>query len=160
MGYHSVMVRVVLTLVAVAVAVFGACSGPTECTDVGCSDGVSFTLRPPGSRWDNGAYSLAVAFEDADYGCTFTVPDALPSTGSWQPLDCTPALQAYLTPEVKCEEHKNGDSVSQICTPIPDRYYVQVSRDGTPATLAVTLQRDGAALLDETRTLSYAPVQP
>jgi len=160
MGYGSTMVRVVLTFVAVAVAAFGACSEPTTCTDVGCSDGVSFTVRPQGSHWDEGAYSLAVAFEGADYGCTFTVPDALPSAGSWQPLDCTPALQAYLTPEVKCEEHKSGDSVSQVCTPIPDQYYLQVSKDGTPATLVVTLQRDGAPLLDDTRTLAYGSVQP
>lgn len=154
------MVRVSLTFVAVAVIAFGACSEPSACTDVGCSDGVSFTLRPPGNHWDDGAYSLAVAFDGADYGCTFTVPDALPSTGSWQPLDCSPALQAYLTPEVKCEEHKNGNSASQICTPIPDQYYVQVSKDGTPTTLVVTLERDGAPLLNETRTLSYGSVQP
>ncbi|HEX2672935.1 MAG TPA: hypothetical protein VHM25_18755 [Polyangiaceae bacterium] len=145
---------------ALALVVAGSCSEPTACTDVGCSDQASFTIRPPGSHWDEGAYSLQVKFDDAVYSCSFTLPDALPGTGSWQALDCTPALQAYLTPEVDCEEHKNGDSVSQVCTPIPDQYYLQASSTGTPATLAVTLQRDDTTLLEETRALSYRATQP
>lgn len=154
------MVRAFSTLTALAMAVLGSCSDEHACTDIGCSDQASFTLRPAGSHWDDGAYTLEVTFDDTRYSCAFAVPDALPSTGSWQPVDCTPALQVYLTPEVDCEEHRNGDTVSQVCTPIPDQYYLQGSIQGTPATLELTLERDSAALLHETRTLTYQTTQP
>jgi hypothetical protein len=127
---------------------------------MGCNDQASFTIRPPDSHWDDGVYSLQVQFDDAAYSCTFTLPEALPAEGSWQALDCTPWLQAYLTPEVHCEEHTNGDSSSQVCSPIPDQYYLQASSAGTPASLSVTLQRDSDTMLDETQTLSYSATQP
>jgi len=154
------MVRAFSTLVFLAGVVLGSCAEEHACTEVGCSDQASFTLRPAGSHWDDGAYALEVTFDDARYSCAFAVPDALPTAGSWQPLDCTPALEVYLTPEVECEEHKNGDTVSQVCTPIPGQYYLQGSIQGTPATLEVALQRDSATLLDETRTLAYQATQP
>jgi hypothetical protein len=155
------MVRVLsLLAVAVSLGVAGSCSGPTVCSDVGCNDEASFTIRAPGGHWDDGAYSLQVTFGHDAYDCTFTLPDALPSTGSSQGLDCTPTLQAYFTPEVDCEDHRNGNDVSEVCTPIADQYYLQASRDGTPAKLAVTLQRDDTTLLDETRALSYSANEP
>jgi hypothetical protein len=155
------MVRASLTLVALGLAASGACSSfGGACSDVGCNDEASFTLRAPENHWDDGAYSLEIRFDDADYQCAFMVPDDLPSTGIDRALDCMPFLDAYLTPERKCETQKNGNSESVTCTPVPDQYYVQASVVGTPRTLNVALQRNGSALLVDTRTLSYSATQP
>jgi hypothetical protein len=148
--------------VGLSFVVIAACSGDEThaCTDVGCADGASFTLRPPLSHWYDGAYSLEVTFDSTVHDCSFSVPDDLPEGGSWQPLTCTPALSVFLTPEVDCQEQHDGNNASQVCTPVPEKYFVQGSTGGTPATLHVRMLRDEAVVADETEPLSYSATQP
>ena len=154
------MVRVSSIAVAVVVALLGSCSDEKACTDIGCDNRATVTVRSPDGHWEDGTYALDVAFGDAHSACTFTMPNPLPPGYSLQPLDCTPALEAYVMAEVQCEEHTNGDNVSQVCTPIPDEYYLLAASEGTPETVGVTLQRGGDTLLDETQTISYQTSHP
>ena len=139
---------------------FVACSDE-ECTTVGCSDQAVLVVVPQTGKWADGSYTLDVAFDDASYTCSFDAPSDAGTKGIWQPLDCTPPLEAYLAPVVKCEEHATGMTQSQTCGPVPDAFYLQATERGTPATLSVTLTRGGdEVLLDESGDVSYKSAQP
>jgi hypothetical protein len=140
--------------------VLGSCLETHECTDIGCVDQANFTIRTASGAWEAGEYSLSVTFDDVVHTCSFTLPDDLPAQGSLDALDCTPRLDAYIQQESMCMEYRNGDSVSQSCTPIPDQYSLSGWFYGTPSTLAVSLERDGAELVEETHSLSYEESRP
>jgi len=156
------MVRAFLGVLCLGIALSAGCSGNEAhvCTDVGCTDGATFTLRPPLSHWDNGAYQVEVTFDGVEHACPFSVPDDLPSGGTWRVLACTPGLSVFIAPEVNCEEHRDGDTASETCTPVPEKYFVQGSMNGTPATYQVVMLRDGAKVVDHTETPSYKTAQP
>lgn len=138
----------------------GSCVDSHECTEIGCVDQASVSLRTESGEWQPGAYALALSFDGTDYACSFDVPDDLPANGSVGMLSCSPRLDAYINQEVTCMEYTHGDSVSQSCTPIPDQYYVSVSVMGTPASVDVSLERDGDTLVEETHELSYEEARP
>ena len=146
-------------LLLVPLAVLTACS--KECTTVGCSNGAGVTILTADGTWVDGNYALEVDFDDAAYACTFTTPDDAPDeSGNWHALDCSPTLDAFLAPVIACESHNYGMSSSQTCGPVPDQFYVQVRTTGTPKSLHVVLTRDDETVIDDTRTLGYASVQP
>ncbi|HEV8548218.1 MAG TPA: hypothetical protein VGQ57_04300 [Polyangiaceae bacterium] len=152
------MVRVI-SLLFVALALFVACSH--ECTTVGCKNGASVSILTVDGTWVDGAYSLEIDFDDDAYLCTFTTPDDSPDeSGAWQALDCSPSLDAFLAPVVACESHDIGMSSSQTCGPVAGQFYVQTKAAGTPKALHVLLTRDDETVLDDSRTLGYASVQP
>jgi hypothetical protein len=132
-----------------------------NCTKVGCTNGASVSILTADGTWVDGAYALEIDFADAAYSCTFTTPDDAPDeSGAWQPLDCSPTLDAFLAPVVACESHDIGMSSSQTCGPVPDKFYVQARTAGTPKSLHVVLTRDDETVIDDTRNLGYASVQP
>jgi hypothetical protein len=118
-------------------------------------------IVPQTGKWADGSYTLEIAFDDASYTCSFEAPSDAGTQGVWEPLDCTPALDAYLAPVVKCEEHSTGMTQSQTCGPVPGAFYLQATERGTPATLSVTLTRgDEEVLLDESGDVPYKTTQP
>lgn len=147
-------------LLFVPVAVLTACD---ECSTEGCTDYARVLMVPTGGIWVDGDYSLEVEFDDAAYSCTFTTPDDAPDeTGAWKPIDCTPTLDAFLVPFVRCDPN-NGMSSIENCSPQPQpgQYYVQASTPGTPKTLRVVLTRGDETVSEATFTpLQYSTVQP
>jgi hypothetical protein len=126
---------------------------------MGCADQASLTLRPASGEWTAGAYELSLSVDGAERRCAFNVPADLPEPRSGRSL-CEPALPLYIQPETTCTEHRDRDSVSQSCTPIPDRYLASLTLYGTPSTLIVVLERDGTPILDESSTLRYQSERP
>ncbi len=139
---------------------FGGCVEEHACTEIGCSDQASLTVRTARGEWESGDYSFEVVFDASSHSCAFTLPGDAPVGGAWTPLECTPRLDASLTPELKCIEQQSGNSSSQTCSVFEGRFYLQASTQGTPAEVRVVLERDGAPLLDETKALSYRTAQP
>ena len=138
----------------------GACSGD-DCTEIGCVDQAVVVVVPQTGKWADGPYTLDVAFDAVSYSCSFEAPSDAGTKGVWQALDCTPALDAYLAPVVKCEEHQSGQAQSQTCGPVADAFYLQATAPGTPATFSVTLTRaDDEVLLDESGDVLYKTAQP
>jgi len=138
----------------------GACSGD-DCSEVGCVDQAVVVIVPQTGQWQDGSYTLDVTFDDVSYSCAFEAPSDAGTQGVWQALDCTPALEVYLAPVVKCEEHQSGQSQSQTCGPVEDAFYLQATAPGTPATLSVTLTRgEDEVLLDESGNVAYQAAQP
>lgn len=132
-----------------------------SCTEIGCSDQLSLTLRPNDSAWSDGTYELAITVDDEERTCSFDVPADLPGLGSVAEIRCMPApSMVWLQQDSTCMETRTNDAVSQTCTPIPGRFTLQTSFDGTPESIAIELERDGRALLSESREPSYSAFQP
>jgi hypothetical protein len=123
-------------------------------------DGATLTFRTDDNEWPAGSYTLTLDYGAEHASCTFSVPDDLPENGSVGVVTCTQPWMASLNYEVMCVEHRNGDSVGQSCTPIPDQYYLSVTLSGTPDSVTVLLERDDEPLLEETHALSYAESRP
>jgi len=168
-----------LFILFVPIVVLTACHD--ECSTETCTDHAVIQLHPLDGSWVDGDYSLEVEFDDAAYSCTFTAPDDAPDeTGSWKPIDCTPKLDAYLAPFVRCGSHDSGTSPNETCLgddgglasggincgicssePQPGQYYIQISTPGTPKTYRVVVTRGDETLSDYPVTpFQYATVQP
>ena len=131
----------------------------TSCTEIGCADQASLTLRPASGEWTAGAYELSLTVDGTERRCAFNVPADLPEPRNGRSL-CEQALAMYIQPETTCTEHRYRDAVSQSCTPIPDRYSASLTLYGTPSALTVVLERDGTTILDESSTLHYQSERP
>src|SRR5690606_6578542 len=113
--------------------------------------------------WADGSYVLSFGADATAHACAFKLPEHLPSSGSQAQLSCVPEAGypgASIVQDVECREHRDGDSVSQSCTPIADQYTLRVSVSGTPDTLDVLLTREGDPLVDESVNLTYVATRP
>ena len=132
-----------------------------QCTEIGCSDGASLTLKTTAGTLPDGTYTLSFSVDGQPYTCSFTAPDGLPrEPGRIGAASCDAGFRLNVLPELVCTEYRTGDAVSQSCTPVPDRWYFAATLEGTPAELTVAVERDGVALLDEHRTLAYRDEYP
>jgi hypothetical protein len=130
-----------------------------SCTEMGCSDGAWVTLAPEGAL-ATGAYEMTIVTPEQTHVCDFKIPEDLPPRGSITSITCQPTLDLGLQQKAECTETRTGDSVSQSCTPIPDRYTLTLNLPGTPQSVSIEVLRDGAELLDVTRSLSYVSARP
>jgi hypothetical protein len=149
-------------VLCLGVALFGSGSCGElgqSCTEIGCSDQAALTLRPAGGEWIAGSYELSVTVDGVERRCAFSVPADLPEPRSGRAL-CDPLLPFYIQPETVCTERRDRDSVSQTCTPIPDRYSGSLTLQGTPAVLVVIVERDGQILSNETLKPAYQASRP
>jgi hypothetical protein len=108
-------------------------------------------------------YAVNVRFDDAAYACHFTLPDAIDSATGQRatiPIDCAPELDASLDAVVTCTTHSDGSSSSQICTPIPGRYYLSAQTPTLAESLSVSVTLDGEPYFDQALPLSYRVNQP
>jgi hypothetical protein len=140
-----------------------ACVESHACTEIGCSESAGFTLHPPGDQWADGVYAMDVTFDAAAYACTFDIPDAIDSAigpGVPIPVACTPKLDASLDAVVMCTTHSDGSSSSQVCTPIPGRYYLSVRTPTLAESLSVTVTLGGEPYFEDSLKLSYVVSQP
>jgi hypothetical protein len=130
-----------------------------SCTEIGCGDQARLTLRPKGGEWLPGAYEMSVTVDGVERRCAFSVPADLPEPRTGRSL-CEPELPLYIQPETTCTEYRDGNSISQSCTPIPERYSASFTLDGTPPALAIVVERDGAVILEQTPALEYRSLRP
>jgi len=137
-----------------------------SCTDIGCQNQASFTVRAPDDTWQAGDYTLGVSF---DGGTTITChfgmpPEAAPV--SLTPLSCAPAsapglVQVYLQPVTTCTTTDNGHDSSQSCTPVAGRFYLSVTTTAMPVSAGVTLALgDADPHFTETKSFAYSVTQP
>lgn len=139
------------------------CSQNRACTEIGCLDSASLRLQTADNHWEDGDYELTVVVGDTSTACSFSLPDDFPSTGSPQPLTCDASI-GYEVPVLSqvhtCTETQTDDAVSQSCTPVADEYTLEIGLPGTPSSVEIQLERDGATLVDDTQALSYKETRP
>lgn len=136
------------------------CEFGTSCTEMGCADNVSVRVTAGDQAWSDGEYQFALTLDDLTGTCNFTLPDALPPRGSISSIPCLDGVDIGIQQLAECTTHQEGDSISQSCQPIPDRYELTISAYATPTQLSLTLSRDGAQLISESRALSYVTTRP
>jgi hypothetical protein len=146
-----------LLLLFVPMAVLTACH---ECSTESCTDYASVFIDTNDGTWVDGEYSLELEGDGAMYSCTFTTPDDAPDeTGTSRPLDCTPAIDAFLVPY--CESYEIGKPPSENCSPRPGKFYLEARIPGTPMNLHIVLNRGDETVLERTSFIPlYATVQP
>ena len=140
-----------------------ACEGAHSCTAIGCIDQVSFQIETSDGTWPDGAYTLELTAGSASYTCSMNLPHDLPVPGGNTTIPCQPPVGytgVYLRTDMTCTEHRDQNSVSQTCTPIPGHYTLVGSVPGTPSTLGVRVTRDEVLLLEQTLPLTYSTSRP
>jgi hypothetical protein len=144
-------------LIFVPMAVLTACD---ECSTETCTDFASVDINTIDRTWVDGDYSLKLETEDAAYSCNFTTPDDAPDeTGASKPIDCTPAIDAFLVPF--CESYQIGKPPSESCSPLPGQFYLDSRVPGTPKAVHFVLTRGDETVLEDTMNIPlYSTVQP
>jgi hypothetical protein len=134
-GNRSVAVSVALLALAAA---FG-CDVGESCTEIGCMDGWSLTVREADGSVP--AHTVELDIDGAHIACPAVSLDARFAT-------CADLVTIQLVDEVVCEERtsSNGDR-SQVCTPT-GRFEQMVSVNATPTEVVVML-REGDTVTDE-----------
>jgi hypothetical protein len=159
-GPSSLGKRFMVLAVAGALVTHGACE-THQCTEIGCGDAATLTLRTADGTLPDGAYTLSLDVEGQTHTCAFAAPGDLPTEpGRIATASCDSELRVEVLPEVVCTEHRSGDAVSQSCTPVPDHWYFATALQGTPAGFTLAVERDGRELLNEQRALNYRDEQP
>lgn len=139
-----------------------ACSTTVSktCGLVGCLDQASLAIHPDDSPWMDGAYQLILQADNDTFTCSFRIPDALPGRGSLPVIDCTPKLSIGLEEDWQCTSENDGGANSHTCMKIADHYTLRAALSGMPASVAIALERDGSAQIDESVKPSYQDSYP
>ena len=134
MGYSEQMVwSGWRSMMAIALALGGvACDYGHSCTDIGCESGLTLSVQLASGDWVDGDYVLGAGTAS----CSFSIPRDLPTGSSETGLDCNGG-SGWLGPSD-----------------------LQVLLTTTPKVLAIELERDGAAILEEESTPSYTEYKP
>jgi hypothetical protein len=117
-----------------------------------------------GGRWAPGTYELALLVDGQSASCALKVP-AMPSTGPLAPGSCTSTIGLTLAPEAQCTGDASADG-SDDTTPVTDcaasagAFQQVLTLPDMPATVVLTLTRDGNLLVQQTIALTYADVHP
>lgn len=132
------------------------------CTEMGCNDHLSGTIETADGTWSEGDYVITFTTEKGDHKCSMKLPDDFPSSGTTANLPCEPGSWggALLEQDADCTEVFDDNSVSQSCTPIPNKYTLRFGFAGTPDMVAIQIERDGVVLADETYDPDYEENQP
>ena len=139
-----------ISLVVLVLAVFGCAEGHA-CTEIGCADGWSLTLREA-----DGSAPTHVVELDIDGEHVVCPPVSLAARFA----TCSESVTLQLSDEVMCEEKtsSNGDRM-QTCTPT-GRLEETVFVNGTPAEVVVALSDDGTVTDERTFEPDYETTQP
>lgn len=161
--------RFVCALVVLACCAQG-CS-TQECTLVGCVNGVDVDLRTAAGTWNDGRYTASFATPQGTYQCSLQVPVDLPIAPTWsKPLACTSdgeaggpggRFTANFQRYTACGEPRGIDPKSPECERQVDQFMLRARFDElTPETIGIRVERDGASMFEELRTLRYESWYP
>jgi hypothetical protein len=159
------MLRPLAIATALFVAMVDKCPGGLgkSCTEIGCGDGASLSLKAPGT-WRAGRYVFGFEMGGQSFTCTAQLPADLPGVGVVRSLPCTGAdagaFNAAFVQETVCMEQRSRDAVSESCTPLPGRFTLQVDIRGTPEVVGVRVERDGVEVTAQDVALAYQESRP
>lgn len=149
-------------LVSAFVALLSACSNPLEldCTEMGCGDGLSVSLRSHDGSLAAGTYSLLVRVDDgALVRCEIVLADTSGAQYHTALCDET-SVHFSLSPQTHCVTEEHDDAVSQSCTPIADRWDFSIGVSGTPRSLRFQLLHDESVLTFQSLVPEYSTFYP
>ena len=137
------------------------------CTLEDCSNAAYVDIVHDGA-WQDGSYTLELSLDGEERSCDFVLPDDLPATGHLAALDCGDDgdggedVSALLGRRTKCTSTSSadGNSSSGSCTPIPDEYEISLELAANPKSVSITLTRDGATVLSDSRAPKYGRIYP
>jgi hypothetical protein len=138
----------------------GACGSGTPgggahaCTLIGCFDQFTATLHDANGGLPSGMQTLTVMADGATTTCSFTLPLA---SGM---LPACPGLQVQVIQQMSCVTSGSGQYKMQSCTLVAGKFSEVVTLMGRPATVNLTQTSDGAKILDQMLTPTYATTQP
>jgi len=142
---------VALSVALLAGSTSFGCEEEHACTEIGCMDGWSLTLREADGSAPTHTVELNV--DGTRVVCPAVSLEA-------RTASCSDSVGLQLVDEVMCEEHvsSNGDR-SQVCTPT-GRFEEMVLVNGRPAEVVVALRDDGALTDQRTFEPRYEAAQP
>jgi hypothetical protein len=131
------------------------------CTEIGCADGVSITLRPREGTFPAGKHTVFIATAEGGpvKRCTFTAPTDVQVSGGFVAADCTGGVMLSVSPRVTCTTMQSGQAVSQSCTPIAGQFEERIFIRGTPARVRI-IQSAQETFLDRELAPAYADARP
>jgi hypothetical protein len=150
-----------LVVFALMLSLYGCDELSHSCTDIGCNDGASITLRTDDWRWREGVHEIDFTFGGQTRMCSLRVPEDIPEErGRSVDLLCSMGFSALLIPRTRCMEVRTADAISQSCEEVPGQSYVSAGLQGVVASLRVEVRRDGATIFDRTVSPEYRQERP
>jgi hypothetical protein len=142
---------------ALAGAAASACTlDGSGCTAKGCSDGATVDLVTASGAWAPGTYEIVLLVDGESASCALKVP-AMPSPTSIVTGACTSSLGLDLVPQAQCA----ADAVvGTDCATGPGALQQVLTIPGTPASVDLTVTRDGRVLLQRAISFAYTTFQP
>jgi hypothetical protein len=139
-----------------------------QCTLVACVSGVQVDLRTEAGTWEDGRYTVSFTTPQRKYECALQLPIDFPSGSQWsKPLPCSGAdgtagrFAGSFDRYTVCELPRSADAKSPECERRAEHFMVRGRFDElVPETLAVEVERDGAAMFKEMRTVRYEEWYP
>ncbi len=158
----------VLSFVLAAVAPATACVpgasnspgiGGKNCTEIGCLDGFTLTLRTSDGSFPVGEHTIEVTVGDAVASCTLRFPGTTNGDNSAFGT-CSASLGANVLAKTMCMTTTTGQAVSQSCRPITGQFFEQITVQGTPTQLRVVQRLGETVLLDRFFGPNYKSSEP
>jgi hypothetical protein len=136
---------------------------PLACTEIGCTDQLSATIRPKAGVFEVGTHRIAVYTAEGGpvRSCTLIIPDSsftTPVSGS-----CSEGLEVVVSPRTKCTESTQGAVATSSCVPIPGQYEEVITL--APITTRLLIEQrvlgpKGSVVFQRELTPEYRKVQP
>lgn len=147
-------------ILAVVVALAAGCTTSKTCSLIGCQDQFHAKLTSAAGSIPVGKQVVEVTADGATVSCMFEVVGPMQVKGFEFGSPCPQGLSVALFQETTCTEVHTDLATSQQCTPVPDRFYEDVTFTGRPAQLRLRVTVDGAAVVDRTIAPDYKTAQP
>jgi hypothetical protein len=134
--------------------------GSKGCTEIGCVDSLSVTVRPQEGSFPAGQHELFVATAEGGPARHCTI--ALPGTGSngFATGTCVGGVSLSVSPQVTCTTSSSGNAVSQSCLPIPGKFEEQIGITGTPARVRIIQRTSTGTFIDRELAVTYKDTRP
>lgn len=131
-----------------------------QCTEMGCVDSFSITTATADKSWAAGEYALELTVDGAVVPCAYTWTNTPQAGGGGVFVQCSPTVTVSVNPVTTCTEARDGDAVSQSCTPVPGQFTQAITIHGTPARVDVVVRRDGTVVGERSFTPAYQTWYP
>lgn len=130
--------------VMVAMAALFGCDGPSSrsCTEIGCQDGLLVSVAPA-EAWPHGSYRFVVVHDGTTTICTGALP-----------------LPACETRALSCDGEGVEIVESGCALEASQHAFGDIRLSSTPASITVTVERDGQPIASQSWTPEYKTLQP
>jgi hypothetical protein len=129
-------------IIALPLAAAGCLAPPPQgCTEIGCADGLTISLKKASGSWEPGMYSVEIDADGKKIACTTQIPLSGASPSS---CDDAAVLLGTSGSALPASEHGLSDLIFH----------------SAPKQVSVTVSRDGAMLATKDFTPTYQKSQP